>query len=69
MKAAAAIALLLLGACDNMVQQRRADEYETSALFANGMAMQAPPHGTVARGEAPSSIDSWARVARTTLRR
>jgi mono/diheme cytochrome c family protein len=54
-KAALAFALvLLLAGCDNMVQQRRADEYETSTLFANGMVMQHPPRGTIARDEAPA---------------
>ena len=38
---------LALGACDNMVQQARYDTYEASPLFANGMAMQHPPAGTV----------------------
>jgi len=32
-----------------MVQQARYDEYEASPLYANGMAMQHPPEGTVAQ--------------------
>jgi len=43
------LALLLLTGCNNMVQQRRYDEYEQAPLFPNGMAMQAPPGGTVDR--------------------
>lgn len=43
------IPLLVLAACGNMVQQPRYDEYEASPLFPNGMAMQAPPEGTIAR--------------------
>lgn len=53
MKAAFVLVLLLLAGCDNMVQQRRADEYETSRLFSNGMVMQHPPQGTIARDQAP----------------
>jgi mono/diheme cytochrome c family protein len=49
-----ALLLVLLAGCDNMVQQRRADEYETSRLFANGMAMQHPPQGTLARDQTPA---------------
>ena len=41
--------LLLLAACNNMVQQPRYDAYEESSLFADGKVMQAPPDGTVAR--------------------
>ena len=53
MKAALALlAPLALGACDNMVQQARYDSYETAELFPDGVAMQHPPEGTVAR-EAP----------------
>lgn len=43
--------LLLLGACNNMVQQPRYDAYEQSSLFPDGKVMQAPPDGTVARDE------------------
>ncbi|WP_150293935.1 c-type cytochrome [Sphingobium estronivorans] len=44
-------ALLLLTACNNMVQQPRYDAYEKSSLFPDGKVMQAPPDGTVARDE------------------
>lgn len=44
---------LALAACgQNMVQQARYDDYEPSALFADGKTMQAPPEGTVARDTA-----------------
>ena len=50
MKAGVALlALLALGACDNMVQQARYDSYEVAQLFPDGVAMQHPPEGTVAR--------------------
>lgn len=42
-------ALLLLGACDNMVRQPRYDVYGDGKLFADGKAMQVPPAGTIAR--------------------
>ena len=42
-------ALALLAGCKDMVQQPRYDEYEASPLFENGMAMQAPPDGTIDR--------------------
>lgn len=39
---------LMLTAChEDMVQQPRYDHYESSALFPNGQAMQAPPEGTI----------------------
>jgi mono/diheme cytochrome c family protein len=49
MRLAAALLLLALAGCKDMVQQPRYDEYETSPLFPNGMAMQHPPEGTVAQ--------------------
>jgi len=49
MRLAAALLLLALAGCKDMVQQPRYDEYETSPLFSNGMAMQHPPEGTVAQ--------------------
>lgn len=53
------LALLLLAACGkNMVQQARYDSYEAAPIFENGMAMQAPPEGTVPR-------DAAARQAET----
>ena len=45
----ALVAPLALCACDNMVQQARYDSYESASLFPDGMAMQHPPEGTVAR--------------------
>jgi mono/diheme cytochrome c family protein len=42
-------AALALAACRNMVQQPRYDASEDSPLFDDGMAMQHPPEGTVAR--------------------
>jgi mono/diheme cytochrome c family protein len=43
------LALLALAGCRNMVQQARYDEYESSPLYPNGVAMQHPPEGTVAQ--------------------
>ena len=52
MRPALPLALLLLAGCGrNMVQQARLDEYERSPLFPDGMAMQAPPQGAIARDE------------------
>lgn len=50
-----AVFVCLWGACDcidleRMISQQRVDVYEESAVFENGMAMQAPPQGTVPRG-------------------
>ena len=46
----ALIGLAALAGCNqNMVQQPRDDPYEESPLFPKGMAMQAPPDGTVDR--------------------
>jgi len=47
-------AVLPLAACHdgNMVQQARYDSYERAALFPDGMAMQRPPSGVVARDAA-----------------
>ena len=47
--AAGLLALVALAGCRNMVQQPRYDEYESSPLYPNGMAMQHPPDGTVAQ--------------------
>ena len=55
MKRTSALALLLLGGCNDMVQQPRYDDYEQGRLFANGMTMQAPPPGTVDRAAAPAA--------------
>lgn len=46
---------LALAGCNNMVQQPRYDEYEGASLFPDGMAMQHPPDGVVAR-EMPQEI-------------
>lgn len=50
-KAGVLVAALVCAGCHNMVQQPRYDEYEPSSLFPNGMAMQAPPSGAIARDE------------------
>ena len=50
MRCEALLLCLMLAACGrNMVQQARYDAYERGGLFPNGMAMQAPPPGVVAR--------------------
>lgn len=41
----------VLSSCDQMDQQPRYDSYEKSSLFADDMSLQAPPDGTVARGD------------------
>lgn len=46
------LAVLAVGACDNMVRQRRFDTYGETNLFADGKVEQAPPDGTVARDTA-----------------
>lgn len=43
---------VLAVACDDMSHQPRYDSYEASPLFKDGKALQAPPDGTVARGDA-----------------
>mgnify|MGYP003144947312 FL=1 len=43
--------ILLLSGCDQMAQQPRADAQEASLFFPDGKVNQAPPVGTVARGE------------------
>jgi cytochrome c553 len=52
MRGAAILALLLLGACDQMRSQPRYDADGRAALFADGKANQAPPPGTIAREDA-----------------
>lgn len=47
--------LALLCACDQMAVQRKDRVYGESALFPNGMAMQTPPDGAVARGALASA--------------
>ncbi len=50
---AALFLLLVLGACnENMVQQPRYDAFESAPLYADRMAMQPPPAGTVDRSAA-----------------
>ncbi|HEY3800867.1 MAG TPA: cytochrome c [Caulobacteraceae bacterium] len=44
-------AISLLGACDQMATQPKETVYGHSALFPDGMSMQAPPDGAVARGD------------------
>ena len=46
-----AAALALLPSCDEMSYQPRYDSYEPSGLFADGKSRQAPPAGTMARGD------------------
>lgn len=43
--------VVLLASCDQMNHQPRYDSYEKSPLFDDGKALQAPPEGTVARGD------------------
>ena len=49
MRLALAFLLIALAGCRNMVQQPRYDEYETSPLYPDRMAMQHPPDGVVAQ--------------------
>lgn len=42
---------VLAVACDDMSHQPRYDSYEPSRLFKDGKSLQAPPEGTVARGD------------------
>lgn len=48
--AASLVTVPLLCACDQMAAQRKLIVYGRSQLFPNGVAMQSPPDGTVARG-------------------
>ena len=57
-------ASVALAGCGNMVQQARYDEYEESSLFPDGMAMQHPPGGTIAR-DAPERIAAEQRPQMT----
>jgi mono/diheme cytochrome c family protein len=43
--------LALLAGCDDMSAQRKAKDQGASAFFADGKVDQAPPAGTVARGD------------------
>jgi mono/diheme cytochrome c family protein len=47
----ACLLLLTLTACDQMATQPREDIYKRSSLFPDGMSMQSPPPGAVARGD------------------
>ena len=51
MKRAVILVLALLGGCDDMASQPKDAPYRASKLFPDGKAMQAPPEGTVARGD------------------
>ena len=62
MKRCVAFALLALAGCHNMVQQRRYDAYETSPLYADRMAMQHPPDGTVPQ-DRPQQVAAEQRPA------
>ena len=42
-------AALLVAGCNNMVQQRRADDYEANPIFPAGMVLQQPATGAVDR--------------------
>ena len=66
MKRAALLGLCLAGCHENMVQQPRADDYETSSLFADGKVLQAAPDGTVAR-DAPAKAAAAARRPPTSM--
>ncbi|HZZ70313.1 MAG TPA: cytochrome c [Phenylobacterium sp.] len=45
------VAAAALAGCDQMATQPREHVYGRSALFPNGMSMQAPPEGALARGD------------------
>jgi mono/diheme cytochrome c family protein len=46
------LAAAALAGCDQMATQPKPMIYDSSPLFPNGMAMQTPPDGVVARGDA-----------------
>ncbi|MGE0004291.1 MAG: cytochrome c [Parvibaculaceae bacterium] len=54
--------LLAVAACDEMSHQPRYEAYEPGDLFADGKSMQAPPEGTIARGD-PAAADLKSRPA------
>jgi mono/diheme cytochrome c family protein len=58
--AAVALAATGLAACDQMATQPRDERYGASGLFPDGVAMQAPPDGAVARGDgaADAALDT-----------
>src|SRR5690349_11470146 len=47
----AAMMVLAASSCDDMRHQSRYGEQRESSLFADGKAVQAPPDGTIARGD------------------
>jgi mono/diheme cytochrome c family protein len=47
----AALMVLAASSCDDMRHQARYGEERASSLFADGKAVQAPPDGTIARGD------------------
>lgn len=66
MKLLVPLCLLMLASCDEMAVQPRYDDYEPSALFADGKAMQSPPAGTVSR-DAPARLAALRERPRLTL--
>lgn len=54
-----AAALLAVGCRQDMQDQPRLEAFETSDFFSNGMANQAPPAGTVARGLLKDDSHFW----------
>jgi mono/diheme cytochrome c family protein len=65
MKRAAVLVLALLGGCDEMANQPKDAPYRASTLFPDGKAMQAPPEGTVARGDLANEAMLVTRPAMT----
>jgi hypothetical protein len=55
----AAVALLATGCRQDMQDQPKLEAFETSDFFANGVASQAPPSGTVARGLLKDDAHFW----------
>jgi mono/diheme cytochrome c family protein len=65
------LAALALSACDQMALQPREHVYKRSPLFANGMSMQTPPEGVIARGdlEAGAELDTRPQLTPALLQR
>jgi mono/diheme cytochrome c family protein len=59
------LASAALAGCDQMATQPRESVYGRSPLFANGMSMQAPPDGTIARGDLAADARLKVRPALT----
>jgi mono/diheme cytochrome c family protein len=57
---------LLLSGCYEMQEQPRGDTYDASPLFPDGKIMQAPPDGSVARGDL-ATADTLARRPPVTM--